>query len=313
MKQKVTIAIPVFNGEKYILEALQSIIDQTIKVDQILICDNQSTDNTSKIINRFKKEHENWNIKLHTNKTNIGNIRNYNKCMELCQTDYLLILSSDDRLKKETIKKQLNFFETHPELALVGGVVDYINSNGEIIVHSKKSEDRIYNKGELLEFISKTRLWVQHSAVLMKTKFTNTIGFWDSKNIGGDERFWAQVLLSYPIAFLGDTLAEERRHSEQLGNREHLRYKDKILHFETNYKVANFESNPQRIKKTKKVINDWIASQSIFVSNSVWKKTGKKKLAMKYWIYGLKKNPDYYFRRYIYWKMKTAIKNIKNK
>ena len=310
MKKKVTVAIPVFNGEKYILEALQSIIDQTIKVDHIIVCDNHSTDNTIKIVKQFKQEHEKWDTKLHINELNIGNIKNYNKCMELCQSDYLLILSSDDKLKNYTIEKQLNFFESHPEFALVGGRVDNIDSAGEIISRNTKLKDRLFNKGEILELINETRLWIQHSTVLLNTKFTKTIGFWDTKYIGGDERFWAQVLLKYPIVLLGTALVEERIHLEQLGKKEHLKYKDKIMHFESNLKVANFESSPERIRKTQKLLKNWIASQSIVVSNSVRKNSGKKQLAKKYWYYGLKTSPYYYFERYIFNKVKAVKRRL---
>jgi len=310
MKKKVTVAIPVYNGEKYILDALLSIISQTSKPDQIIVCDNQSPDNTVNILNKFKQDHKDFDIKLHVNETNLGNIKNYNKCMELCQSEYLLILSSDDRLKKDALEKQLRFFDNHPELAFVGGRVDYINNAGEFICRNKKIENRIYNRGELLEFIRDTKLWIQHSAVLLKTKYTNTIGFWDSNYIGGDERFWAKVILEYPIAMLGDVLAEERTHSEQLGNREHLRFKDKILHFETNFNIAKYESSPERIREAKKVLNDWVANQCITVSNSVRKNYGKKDLAIKYWLYGLRRNPNYYFKRYIYWKIKSSINTI---
>lgn len=313
MKKKVTVAIPVFNGEKYILEALQSIIDQTVKVDHIIVCDNHSTDNTAQIVNRFKLEHEKWDIKLHINELNIGNIKNYNKCIELCQSDYLLILSSDDRLKNHTIEKQLNFFESHPKFALVGGRVDNIDSAGEIILRNTKLKDRIFNKREILELINETRLWIQHSSVLLNTKFTKTIGFWDTTHIGGDERFWAQVLLKYPIALLGEVLVEERIHLEQLGKKEHLKYKDKIMHFETNYKIAYYESSPERIKKTQKLLKNWIASQSIIVSNSVWKNSGEKQLAIKYWYYGLKTNPVYFIKRYTYVQVKKATKRVLNR
>lgn len=310
IKKEITVTIPVFNGEKYILEALQSIINQTIKIDHIIICDNHSTDNTVKIVEKFKSEYKDWDIQLHINNVNLGNMRNYNKCMELCHSDYLLILSSDDKLKPDTIEKQVHFLEEHPEIAFVAGKVDYIDENGLFIGRDKKINDRIFKKGEILELIQATNLWIQHSAVLFNTKYTKNIGKWEYKLIGGDERFYARVLRKYPIALLGDFLVEQRVHSEQLGTREHLRYKDKIMHFETNLKVADWEENPERARKARKILKNWIAAQSIVVSKSAWKNFGKKHFAIKYWFYGLKTNPNYYFNRYIYSNLKRTAKRI---
>jgi len=310
MKKEVTVTIPVFNGEKYILEALKSIIDQTIKINHIIICDNHSTDNTVKAVKNFKREHEEIDIQIHINNANLGNMRNYNKCMELCHSDYLLILSSDDKLKPDTIEKQVHFLEEHPEIAFVAGKVDYIDEDGNLIGKDRKVKDCILKKGEILELIQATNLWIQHSAILFNRKYTKTIGDWEYKLIGGDERFYARVLRQYPIALLGDYLVEQRVHTEQLGTREHLRYKDKIMHFETNLKVADWEDDPKRASKAKKILKKWIASQSIAVSNSAWKNFGKKQLSIKYWFYGLKTSPNYYFKRYIYSKMKRTAKLI---
>jgi len=310
VKKRITVAIPVFNGEKYISQALHSIIDQTLKVDNIIVCDNHSTDRTVKIIKEFKSTYKDWNIILHVNDTNLGNIRNYNKCMELCSSDFLLILSSDDKLKKDAIEKQIMFLDKHPQVAFVAGQVDLVDESGKFLKRDNLRKDRIFKKGEILEFIAETNLWIQHSALMMRPKYTKSIGFWDYKYIGGDERFWAQVLKEYPIGLVGEIWVEQRAHKNQLGNMEHLKFKDKIMHFKTNLKVAEWESNPDRTKKAKKLLKRWIASQSIVICNSVWKNFGKRQLAVKYWLYGLKTAPKVYFNLYVLSKFKNVIRHI---
>ncbi len=314
MNTKLTVAIPVYNGEQYILEALQSIVDQHAKVDQILICDNCSTDNTIEVIQRFfgqlKGETE---TKIHVNNENIGALRNFNKCIELCETDYLLMLHTDDKLKKDGLVKQLEFYKKHPDFAAVGGKVDGMDENGKIFLKAAVTPDMIFQKGEIMEFVSKTYLWIQPATVMLNMKYREQIGYIDGTYIGGDERFWASILLHHPIAVLGCPVIDQRVHLGQGGTREHLRYKDKILHFEKNLEVANLESSPERIRKTRKLILNWVASQSIAVSHSVNKNFGETRLAIKYWLYGLRKNPVHYFKRYVLSKVKKPVKRILNR
>lgn len=310
MKKEVTVAIPVFNGEKFILEALESIVEQTRPVDHIVVCDNQSTDKTVSIINQFKSKYKDIDIQLHINHANIGNIKNYNKCLKLCSSDYLLILSSDDKLKPKAISKLAAFLNDHPNVAFVVGEKDFFDESGNIIETARKKQDRIFKKGEVMEFILATGMWIQHSSTLFNTKYTNEIGLWDPDYIGGDERFYAAVVQKFPIALLGDSLIFERKHLEQLGKKELLRFKDKLMHFKKNIQIADIESNDERRKKTKKILKKWVGSQCIVIGRKVWKNEKKPLLALKYWIYGLIHNPAILFQTNF---LKTIARSLLNK
>jgi glycosyltransferase involved in cell wall biosynthesis len=309
MMAHVTVAIPVYNGEDYISEALQSILAQTRKVDQIIICDNHSTDNTVKVAENFLAQFKEVNTQIIINEKNIGGFRNFNKCMELCTTDYLLLLGADDRLKPYTIEKQLKMFKDYPDLALIGGRTDHINEDGKIIKKAKKVNTDIFNKGQVLEFISKTSLYMKHSTILLNTNYTKQVGLWDLK-VGCDERYSARVLKDYPIAQIGESLADERIHLDQGTKSENKRFNDKILHFEENLKVADLESSPERKRKAQKLLENWIASQCIYISRSFKKDFGDKQIALKYWLYGLKRNPKYYLNIYFFNRIKAAKRRL---
>jgi len=302
MKNTITIAIPVYNGEKYISEALMSIVDQTRKVDQILICDNHSTDNTINIIERFIKEHLKMNIRLHQNGVNIGVDPNFNKCMELCDTQFLLILGSDDRLKTDAIEKQIKLFEKVPDLALVGGLYESIDNEGKTTGIPEKKDTIIFNKGEILEFMRHTGFYMQHSTITFNMKCTRRVGFYDTRYIANDERLNVTHLLKYPIAQMGEILAEARFHDEQATNDEIARYRDKILHFKANLDMAKLESSPERILDTKNAVKKWIGNQCIAVGRKNWKNHNKKGVAIKYWLFGIKQNPSIIFKSH-FWKI----------
>ena len=227
--QDITVAIPVYNGARYIGKALQSIVDQTHKVGNIIVCDNQSTDNTTKIVEDFFAQHKDINGLLHRNPTNLGYQKNFNKCMELCQTDFLLLLSSDDVLKNYAIQNQIDFLSQNPDYAVVGGWADNIDENGNVINSSKNAEDQFYKKGDVLEFVENHGLFLHPSTVLMRMPDIRKIGFWD-EYLGPDERFWPKVLQNYAIAILGKSLVNRRIHLGQTARLDYVsKYKDLIL------------------------------------------------------------------------------------
>ena len=313
MKTTVTIAIPVFNGEQYLLEALQSTAKQTIRINEILISDNHSTDRTIEIIKQFIKDHPELTISLHQNSENIGVINNFNKCFELCDTNYLLILGYDDRLKPDTIEKHLNVFAKRPDLALVGGLFDIIDQDGKVTNIPPKAETIIFEKGDILSFMKKTGFYLQHATIMYNMKCTRNIGFFDTIAIAPDERLNVKHLAKYPIAQIREGIIESRVHNYQETTFERQRFEDKKLHFQANLDMAKLESSPQRKKELQKSLKTWIANQSIAISNNTWTNNEKKYLALKFWFYGLKITPKDYLNRYVFYKVKKPLKRFLNR
>lgn len=93
---KISVAMTSFNGEKYILKQLKSIVSQTIVPDEVIICDDQSTDNTVELVERFIKENnlEDWSIVR--NVENLGWKRNFYKVASLTTGDIVFFSDQDD-------------------------------------------------------------------------------------------------------------------------------------------------------------------------------------------------------------------------
>lgn len=298
MKKTVTVAIPVYNGERYIPDALQSIILQTREVDHILVCDNQSTDNTVSIVKKFIKDYPEKSIQLHQNKKNIGVHNNFNKCMELCSTDYLLILGSDDKLKTDAIKKLAGFLNENPEYGLVGGHVDFIDEYGKLMGETSEKNTLLFKKGQILEYIEKTNLFIQHSTVMLHMQHTRKVGYWDVRFIGCDERYYAAVLRQFPIARLGNSLVYQRLHKEQGVRDENKRFNDRLKHFTENLKVADYEINETRRKKSRSLIKKWISDYCRSISKLEMQDKKNISLGIRYWLYGFCHHPSYF--AYVY-------------
>lgn len=103
--KKVSVIIPVYNSSKYIKECLDSVIKQTYKNLEIIIVDDNSTDNSIEII----KSYNDKRIKIIESKENVGAAESRNKGIDAATGDYLCFIDSDDFWKLNKIEKQVRF------------------------------------------------------------------------------------------------------------------------------------------------------------------------------------------------------------
>lgn len=135
-EELVSVIIPVFNSEKFLSEAIISVIEQTYKNLEILISDDCSEDNSRKIIESFSDESR---IKVFNNHQNIGAGNTRNKLIKEASGKYVCFLDSDDLIEKDKIEKQVSAFQTDEELGLCGTFCQIIDINLSPIKIEKKN------------------------------------------------------------------------------------------------------------------------------------------------------------------------------
>lgn len=107
-----SVALCTFNGEKYIASQLQSILDQTIAVNEIIICDDCSTDNTISIVNGFVRQNPDI-ISLYINERNLGGRENFEKALKLTSGDFIFFSDQDDIWMKNKVERILAVFNNN--------------------------------------------------------------------------------------------------------------------------------------------------------------------------------------------------------
>lgn len=308
MKKTISVGIPTYNSSKFILECLESVVNQSVKADTILICDNRSTDNTVELINKFIKDKKNENIQLVINETNIGAYNNFKKCKELCKTNYLVLLGSDDRLLPNSLKTLSDFLNSHPDFALVGGKIDIIDEKGELKHKSPQTDDLLFNKNEVLELFEANKFFIPLSSIMLNMDYINKMGFWDEICTGKEERYWARVLKSHPIAELGVSIAEFRVHKSQSTWQDHANnYPELSLYYKTNVGLSVLETDPIRHKQLKTKLNKWAAKQCFEFGKVVWQGFNKPYTGIKYWSLGIGFYPKIIFSKFF---IKTVAKTV---
>ena len=116
---KLTIGLPVYNGDNFLEECLESILAQTFRDFKLIISDNASTDRTESICRRFAENDP--RVKYYRNEKNIGAAPNFNRVFELSNTEYFKWIAHDDVHKPDFVEQCVHILETDQNpVAFVG-------------------------------------------------------------------------------------------------------------------------------------------------------------------------------------------------
>ncbi|MES2568258.1 MAG: glycosyltransferase [Bacteroidota bacterium] len=194
---KISVCIPVFNGEKYIEEAINSVLNQTFKDFELIIVDNKSTDSTVSIIKKYTDQR----ITLIQNDSNIGLIPNWNKSMEHAKGEYIKILPADDYIYPDCLQLQYAVLEQDIDhkISMVCGRRNIINDTGKVLFNRGFCKYRLEISG--FEAINKNvrsggNIIGEGGAILFRKEILNKTGLFNSDIFYVlDLDLWYKILL----------------------------------------------------------------------------------------------------------------------
>ena len=167
----VSVIIPVYNVEKFVEQAIVSIIDQTYKNLEIIVIDDGSSDITYQIVADLASQDP--RIRLYKNERNLKIVKTLNRALSLAQGEYIARMDGDDISALDRIEKQVAFLESNPDYDLVGCSVIYIDENGMEIGRSVRVSDQ-----KLLMKLTKYGALVHHPTwVARKSVYTKLDGY----------------------------------------------------------------------------------------------------------------------------------------
>jgi glycosyltransferase involved in cell wall biosynthesis len=124
-KTTVSVAVCAYNSSRYGEEQLESIASQSRLPDEVVICDDDSVDDTPSILERFRKKAP-FDVRIHRNETNLGVTRNFEKAIALCSSDIIALSDCDDIWRGDKLERVCAVLEDHPGAG-------YAFSDGELI------------------------------------------------------------------------------------------------------------------------------------------------------------------------------------
>lgn len=146
MDPEITVLMSVYNGERFLMEAIESILNQTYRDFEFLIINDGSTDSSREIILSYNDPR----IRLIDNEQNMGLTRSLNKGLRLARGNYIARMDADDISMPERLERQLGFMERNPDIGLLGSWIEAIDIYGNILYKLKLPETDAYIKWTLL-------------------------------------------------------------------------------------------------------------------------------------------------------------------
>ena len=168
----ITVLMPAYNVEKYIREAIDSVLRQTFTEFELLIVNDGSVDGTERIIRSYPDPR----ISLIT-QSNQGVSAALNTGLKQARGKYIARFDADDICYPERLREQFDFMEQHPEYVMIGTDADYMDKNGEYLL-------RYENIGHTHEeILSRIRIYCPfvHSSVFYRKQIVLGLGGYDEK------------------------------------------------------------------------------------------------------------------------------------
>lgn len=263
----VSIVMPVFNSERYLKLAIDSILDQTYENIELLIVDDGSTDKSVQIIRSFNSS----KIRFFQNEKNIGVSATRNKMINLSKGKYIALMDSDDISPKYRIEKQVNFLENNIQYGLIGGHYERFNDErffkkSKVHKHSLIQEENQVKLNFLGSIAAPTAMF---RASIVKI---NNLYFDVNLKIAEDYDFWRKIGLFTKVTNINEVLIYYRKHSNNTMNKKELAYVYTVIAIRKSFDnlgIQTFDifSKNQKIKD----INSFfklIDSLEIFLENN---------------------------------------------
>ena len=127
----VSVVMPVFNGARYLGAAIQSLLEQTLAEFELIVVDDGSTDETPAIVERFLRQDQ--RLRFFRSPRNLGISLTLNRGLAVARGIFIARMDADDVALPHRLARQVSFLEEHPEIALVGTAMRYIDENGTVI------------------------------------------------------------------------------------------------------------------------------------------------------------------------------------
>jgi glycosyltransferase involved in cell wall biosynthesis len=209
----VSVCLPVFNGEKYLPSAIESVLSQTLANFELIVVDDCSTDRSLEIISKYAAGDK--RIKLHRNESNLGIFYNYNKCMELGKGRYIKPFAQDDLFYESLLERMVNELEHHPAISLVTCTREYVDEGGAVLsVERHFAHDReMDGKKAAFEMLSTISNFIGEPCAVMFRRKQMGPGFMPTLPQLGDIEYWVRLLQSGNVFFIADALCKFRVHS----------------------------------------------------------------------------------------------------
>jgi len=202
----VSILMTTYNREKYLAEAIESVLDSSYENFELLVVDDQSTDKSVEIAERYAKKDR--RVKSIVNEKNLGDYPNRNKAASIAKGKYLKYVDADDLIYPKGLEIMVNAMEQYPEAGFGLSSLEQdtfrmfpFQLTGKEAYRRHYLEQKLFHKAPL-------------SSIIRKDVFEKVGGF-SGKRYLGDFEMWHILASHFPVVLMQHGVVWYREHEEQ--------------------------------------------------------------------------------------------------
>lgn len=210
----VSVVIPVYNGARFLPEAINSILEQSLTALELVIIDDGSTDATGRILAEYVARDSRVRV---IGQANAGRASALNRGFAAARAGLVARLDADDVALVDRLERQRAFMESRPEVAVVGGAVSFVDEELRVIGTAQYP----LHDTEIREALS-TSTPLAHPAVMIKgSAFRQAGGYRTLFRVAEDTDLWLRIAEYGELANLPDAVIRYRMHTGQDSVRSH--------------------------------------------------------------------------------------------
>lgn len=224
--------MPVYNGSRYLGQAVDSVLNQTFSDFEFIIIDDASTDKSAEIIDEYAKKDQ--RVRVIKNERNLGIAKSLNKGLRESHGEYIARIDDDDIWSdKEKLRKQAGYLGQNPDCALVGTAMICVDADSQEIgrVQFATQDQKIREKILLANQFS-------HPSVLIRKKYLDESGFYSEEKKYQhieDYELWLRLGKKYKLANLPDYCLKYRINPQGISLKNQFRQRLAGLKLSTEY------------------------------------------------------------------------------
>jgi len=222
-KPLVSIICLCYNHEQFVVESLNSVLNQSYKNIELIIADDCSTDSSEKTIKNWLENYP--DIQFISNETNLGNTKTFNKALQFAKGNYVIDLAADDILMPNCIEKQIDTFlnSNQKKLAIVYGNAEIISENNQHLryYYEVNAEKKVLKKpatGDIYSSILSQSSMICSVASIVKREVLDELNGYDENLAYEDLDLWIRTARNYNFEFIDSVLIQKRELENSLGS-----------------------------------------------------------------------------------------------
>jgi glycosyltransferase involved in cell wall biosynthesis len=205
----ISVVMCVFNGECFLREAVESILDQSFRDFEFIIINDGSTDGSGALLEFYQKKDQRVRV---YHQDNQGLVRSLNRGCELARGKYIARMDADDIAVNDRLARQFQFMEEHPDIGVLGGAAEVIDSSGKTLKISVNPADDSQIRTALL---TDCPFW--HPTILMRKSLFERVGGYREIVFGSEDYdLWLRMADHGDLANLEAVLLRYRLHHHQV-------------------------------------------------------------------------------------------------